>query len=349
MCEHADLARQLGVARFFEKQDGKTGSDEFFGGNKVRKLGFLLAEAMKHREEISSIITYGCAGSNHALATAAYAHKLGVPCILMLKPQHNSHVVRRNLLMDRYYGAQLVPVKNNTERALVTAALFKEHKQRFGKFPYLIPTGGSCPLGILGFVNAIFELKDQIAAGLMPEPDRMYAPLGSAGTVTGLLIGLKATGLKSRLHAITVEPEETPGEFVATLTDLFTKTVTLLRAKDPAFPALVFNPDDLDISYEHCGDDYALFTQEAVDAIRVAKTAGMQLDGVYTGKTFAGMVASLKESAEPHETILFWNTFDGRDFADKTARIDYHTLPEEFHKYFEEPVQELDRDQRVPA
>ena len=159
-----------------------------------------------------------------------------------------------------------------------------------------------------------------------------------------MLFGIKETGLKSTLYAITVEPEEHPGDFITTIQQLFNNTVTLLRSVDSSFPHLVFNEHDLAMRYQHCGEDYALFTPEGVEAMRTARQDTMYLDGVYTGKAFAGLIASLKEDTElvHDKTILFWNTFDSRSFSGLSGTQDHQNLPPEFHHYFTGPVQPLD-------
>lgn len=340
------FATKLGFAELYVKQDGLTGKKEkdgtrLFGGNKVRKLEFLLADALAHKAR--TVITFGCAGSNHALATARYAKLFGIKSILMLKPQHNSQVVRRNLLLDLDAQAKLTLSPTNSIRGICAINECYKHKQKYGTFPYIIPTGGSCPLGILGFVNAAFELKEQIAAGVMPEPDRIYVPLGSAGTTVGLLIGLKAAGLKSKVIAVAVEPEEQQYEFQSTIVKLYSQTVAMLHNIDATFPKLTLESEDFDIIDNCAGQDYALFTPEAVDAMQMLKASeNIVLDGVYTGKAFAGLLQDITKN-KPKGPILFWNTFCSDDFTEIVSKTDYKKLPIYFHRFFEEPVQELDR------
>ncbi len=320
----------------------KTGENSrLFGGNKVRKLEFLLADALKHNAQ--TIITFGCAGSNHALATSTYAHELGLKSISLLRPQPNSHIVRRNLLLGLSNGTTLRLSPTAELHKSVIIAELVNHKQLYGSFPYVIPVGGSCPLGILGFINAAFELKEQIARGLMPEPDRIYVPVGSCGTFVGLLLGVKAAKLKSRVIGVTVEPEEQEHEFLEKVLKLFKETNNLLYANDHTFTRFNLAASDIELFYKACGQEYALFTQEAVDAIKlVNKTENIQLDGVYTGKAFAGMLEHIQENPVAQEVVLFWNTFCADSFESQVVSQDYRKLPKAFHHYFETEVQALD-------
>src|SRR3989304_8286292 len=150
----------LGTRLYIKRDDlsGKKQSDgkRAYGGNKIRKLEFLLADALASNAK--TIITFGCAGSNHALATSLYAHALGLKCTVLLKPQPNAQQVQKNLLYHQLHGTELLYYKNNQDRAQGTHQIIKEVTERDGIPPYIIPTGGSCPRGVLGFVKAAFEL-----------------------------------------------------------------------------------------------------------------------------------------------------------------------------------------------
>lgn len=170
-----NLEKVLKLDSIFIKRDDLTGSSDLYGGNKVRKLEFLLGDALKNGAK--KIVTFGCVGTNHGLATACYANKLGIDCLLMLKHQPNSPVVRQNLLMDHYFNAKIEIFPNNQARKIALDTLLATDKDS-----YFFPTGGSVSLGALGYVNAAFELKEQIQKGSMPKPDVIYLPIGSCGT-----------------------------------------------------------------------------------------------------------------------------------------------------------------------
>lgn len=336
------LSQDLGVKLYVKRDDlsGKllANGRRLFGGNKARKLEFVLADAVNKGAQ--SVMTFGCIGSNHALATATYARELGLRCLLLLKPQPLSRVVYRNLLLDYDAGAELVMSPTNNLRAVAAMHVFFDEQQTRGSFPYVIPTGASTPLGALGYVNAAFELKEQINAGVMPAPDRIYLPIGSAGTASGLLVGLKAAGIKSKIYAVGVEPDD----FMQKTVQLVTQTQALLEACDQTFPHYEFDPADIEINMDFTGPDYAIFTPEAVQATKLMReTEHLKLDGVYSGKAFAAMLHNIARHECDDQTVLFWLTFCGDDFNDVMQATDYRRLPKPLHCFFETEVQELDR------
>ena len=331
---------------FYIKNDGVTGpvinGQRLFSGNKPRKLEFLLGDALTHNAK--SVLTFGCLASSHALATAVYAKKLGMQPICMLRQQANSHAVRRTLLLQLMNGTKLRYNPTRALHAMATADEFLQAKQKYGQFPYIIPTGGSCPLGALGFVNAIFELRDQIKKGLMPEPDYIFDPIGSAGTATGLLLGIKAAGLKSRLIAIHIEPEEEPQEMLNVVKKMYPETNALLHQADPSFPLIDFTEKDFEVVTGFGGDDYGLFTPEAMAAKKLLKeTENLELDGTYTAKAWVGMMHYIEKNKLHDKTILFWNTYDAGNYPE-LSKLNYKDLPEAFHAPFEQDVQPLDQD-----
>lgn len=335
-----NLSKELG-AQVYIKRDDMTGGASY-GGNKPRKLEFELARALSHQAK--SIITFGCAGSNHAVATSEYARKLGLQPVCMLKPQANSRVVQKNLRLHLANGTQLHYAPNNDVRKIATLITWLDLMNN-GLQPYAIPTGGSTPLGAFGFVNAAFELKEQIDAGLLPMPDYIYVPCGSCATTVGLLLGCKAAGLKSKIMAIAVEPEEEPQEFKTNIAKLFKETNELLqKVTQNKFPLLEIKPEDIEINLNFTGTEYAVFTQEGMDARNLLQKAeNIIIDGTYTCKAFAALVADIKSKKSENKSVLFWNTYCGAEFENRVATADYKNLPKCFHRYFEEDVQELDK------
>lgn len=326
-----------GVAALYVKRDDLSAA--LYGGNKVRKLEFLLGGAREGGAK--AVMTFGAAGSNHALATALYARRAGLQGISMLLPQPNAHSIRRNLLMGCRAGAELHHYDNPVKMTLGVAQEMFRHLRKDGRFPHVIPPGGSSPVGTLGFVNAAFELQRQVEEGLLPEPDCLYAASGTMGTVIGLLLGMAACGLRTRVVAIRVTPPPftTPGK----ARTLFKTTNTLLHDADPGFPLLPFPEDRFELRDDFYPPGYGVFTEAVVEAIQRAKaSAGLKIEGTYTGKAFAALLAGAASSALRGKTALFWNTYNSRDFSDEIAQVDYHNLPKAFHRYFEEEVQALD-------
>ena len=332
------LSEQLGI-NLFVKQDGLSGPyDEFgqrlVGGNKVRKLQYFLADALA--QQCSTVITLGYLGSNHALQTAVYAKRLGLKCITILKPQPNSPLVRKNLLLQKAFGAHMLLTNFcRSLREFPVEVLLELKQQEEGKTPYLVPLGGSSALGSIGYVQAVFELQEQIQQGLMPHPNHMYVTLGSGGTAAGILVGIKLLGLRTKLHLIIDEPENIPGFMENIMTQLFEETATLLHTLDKTIPLVRLAKEDYIIDSSYTGTGYGVETSECLASMNLMQEQeNIILDQTYTGKCFAALCADAKKK-HITETVLFWNTFCGEDMSDFTRDSNYLSLPQAFHSYFE--------------
>ena len=311
-----------------------------YGGNKVRKLEFLLGDALAH--DAKTIFTFGCAGSNHAVATSVYANQLGLKCVCMLQSQPNSRVVRQNLLLHQAYNSRLCFCTTRELRKIQTLCAWLDHKYTYGDFPYIIPTGGSNPLGALGFVNAAFELRDQINQGVLPEPDFIYIACGSMATTVGLMIGCKLAGLRTHIIPVVIQPVILQ-DYTSALKKLYAETSNLLHTADPSIPELLLNNEDLVLALDQCGSGYAVFSEEGVAATRILKQLeNIKLEGTYTGKALAALISDAEKLKD--KTVLFWNTFCGLDFSAQTSNTSYKQLPVYFQYYFEKDVQELDSE-----
>jgi 1-aminocyclopropane-1-carboxylate deaminase/D-cysteine desulfhydrase-like pyridoxal-dependent ACC family enzyme len=341
------LGAEVGVSQLYVKRDDLSG--KLYGGNKPRKLEFILASALCSKAK--EVVTFGGAGSNHALATAIYARQVGLKSISMLIPQPNARYVRRNLLMSHYCGAELhlcgAGLESVRNMPLVYAATVYQllrHRLKEGRLPHFIPPGGSSALGVIGFVNAALELRGQIAGGEMPEPDYIYVACGSMGTAAGLTLGLKAAGLAGWVIPVAVGSEKAAN--TGAMIKLISRTNSLLSSLDPSFPEFGLSETHVDIRHGHAGQRYALFTDEGMEAVALMRRReGIKLDGTYTGKTLAALRHDAKNGSLRGKAVLFWNTLNSRDFPDAISGLDYHDLPHPFHRYFEEEVQPLDHDQ----
>jgi D-cysteine desulfhydrase len=332
------LGEEIGIDQLWVKRDDLTG--KAYGGNKIRKLELLLGDAL--RSQAREVMTFGFAGSNHASATSVYAKELGLRSISMLMPQPNAEYVRQNLLLSFASCAELHHYDDSEALDAGVEDQLRRHARKTGREPAVIPPGGSVPLGVTGFVNAAMELKAQIDEGVLPEPDCIYATLGSTGTVVGLLIGLRAVGLGTRIKAVrVVDTDFIP---VTRTAELFNETVEFLSSLDSRFPQVQLAEEDIEVEDGFLGEGYALFTPEGIAAIReMRQTEGFHLDGTYTGKTLAALLAHAKAGELENRSVLFWNTLSSRDVSEIIADIDYRQLPPEFHRYFEEEVQSLER------
>jgi len=301
----------------------------------VRKLEFLLAAAQARGAR--SVITFGAVGSNHALATAIYARKLGLQPISMLVPQPWTERIQRNLLCGHAAGATLLHFNSRKAVSLGTIDQVLAEVRASGRRPFIIPAGGSSPLGVVGFVNAALELRDQVAAGDLPEPDAIYVASGTMGTCIGLSIGVAVAGMKTSIEAVRVTAA--PFTSLEKARRLFARTVGLLRKLDPSFPALAFPEAQFHVREGFLGEGYARATVEGAAAVqRAASAEGCVLEGTYTGKALACLLADAGAGRLAGKVAVFWNTSNGRDLAASIKDRDYHQLPADFHRYFEEPV-----------
>ncbi|MFZ5954571.1 MAG: 1-aminocyclopropane-1-carboxylate deaminase/D-cysteine desulfhydrase [Candidatus Dependentiae bacterium] len=332
----------------FIKRDDLSGAKDvegnhYYGGNKPRKLEFELGQALHNHA--GTVITFGGVGSNHALATSEYAKILGLKCIALLNSQPNSKNVQNNLLLHKKNETELFEYPDDQTRKVHTLTKWSDIKNNTGEFPYLIFPGASTPLGTVGFVNAAFELKEQIDKHLLPEPDYIYVPCGSFGTTIGLTLGCKAAGLKSHVVGICVIPEKFPGMYKQYAQLFFKQVNDFIHTQDQNFPVMELTDSDLTLRTEFTGSQYGLFTSQGQEALHLVKEKeNITLDGTYTAKAFAALINDIKSGNRANKNILFWNTYCGLDFSNQTREIDFTTLPVCLHKYFTNPVQPLDLD-----
>jgi len=280
------LSEQLGGPRLWMKRDDCTGLAT--GGNKTRKLEYLLAQAVHEGADV--VVTFGAVQSNHARQTAAACAAAGLPCHLMLARKvpwnHPGYETSGNALLDRLLGAT-VHLVDKGEVAERRVALLRELESR-GSLPYAIPVGGSDHIGAMGYARCAQELLEQSRALGFALTDILHAS-SSAGTQAGLLAGFAGLALdgdapRPRIHGINVsEPDRAtlPADVLR-----LGREVIAERALDATLTA-----DDVLVDHRYFGEGYGLPTPATVDAIRLlASTEGVLLDPVYSGKAFAGLV-----------------------------------------------------------
>ncbi len=297
------LSAQLGGPNLLVKRDDQTGLA--FGGNKTRKLEFLVADAQAQGADL--LITGGAAQSNHCRQTAAAAAKFGLACTLVLAGEPPTRP-SANLLLDQLLDATLVWTAPDARDA--TMDRVEEEARAAGRTPYLIPYGGSNETGALGYVFAMEELMRQDV-----HPDWIVVASSSGGTQAGLTVGARLFGYQGRILGVSIDkPEvELSRDIVA---DLATRTARRLGE------SLTFTQADILVNDSYLGQGYGVLSEREIEAIQLfARTEGLLLDPVYTGRAAAGLLDLIRQGFfKPGESVLFWHTGGTPAlFADKYA------------------------------
>lgn len=324
--EAGALDTNSGQRQVLVKRDDLTG--KLYGGNKVRKLEYLLCRAK--RRNAQRVATFGSVSSNHALATALYTKSLGLDCTCFLLHQFRTANVPRVLNMHLQAGTELVPYGGTRARRIRT---IREHLWR--RHACVIPVGGSSWLGTVGFVNAGLELADQLASGGIAVPDRVYVANGTMGTAVGIALGLALAGLRTNVHAVQVTED-----FVSNpeaLRRLLMKTAMLLRRYDDSIPADLAERGRCTFRSDFLGAGYAKTNAATERAVEIARDElGLNLESTYTGKAMAAMLHDLDQMQRAGQSVLFWNTYNSRPLEAGYERPDNASrLPEEFLRYFD--------------
>ena len=323
------LGREIELDCLYIKCDDLSGN--VYGGNKIRKLEFVLGQAL--RDGVKELLTFGLIGNRHALTTTICAQQLGMKCVCMMMPASVDNQVRHNLLLAYHSGAELHHQPKMPLLVLDTVYQLFRHKLRYGSFPrFLTGKGFSIP-GAIGYVNAALELKEQIAAGEIPEPDFIYVARGSSSTTVGLMLGLRAAKLKARVISMGAYPQNR--NLASKIRGFYGKTAYYLNSLDPGFPELEYSGDNADIRDGFSGkrdDCHIEKRKEAIDIMK--KTEGIELDSIYTGRALACLIDDAGKGQLKNRVVLFWNTFNSRDFSDVTSGVDYRSMPRGLHRYF---------------
>lgn len=285
------LSEKLGGPRILVKRDDQTGLA--FGGNKTRKLEFLVAEAREQGSKM--LISGGALQSNHCRQTAAAAARFGFECTLVLNgemPEHPS----ANLLLDQLFGAEIVTIKDRAYRDQVLRETYDKAVDA-GKRPYLVTYGGSSPTGALGYVFAMKEFMEQNV-----NADWIVFGTSSGGTHAGFVLGQRLFGYKGKVLGISIdEPEDWLKTRVSALAS---------DASEKLGERINFTRDDVLANEEYCQAGYGVLTDAEREAVKLfAKMEGLLLDPVYTGRAAAGMIDLIhKGFFKKEETVLFWHT-----------------------------------------
>ena len=265
------------------------------GGNKVRKLQTVLAEASAMGAD--TLITCGGLQSNHCRATSAAGAALGLRVVLVVNGTQQ-HRATGNALLDQLFGAEVRYTSSREERASTMEAVSKELKSA-GRRPYVIPLGASTPLGAAGFALGIQEI---LASGL--RPDAIVHSTSSGGTQAGLIAGCALFGLKTRVTGISADDPS------ATLAATVRGIVEALAERLGGSRASLGADRDIDVDDGFVGDGYGVPTERSTEALRlVARHEGIVLDPVYTAKAMAGLIERVRRGGfSAADTVLFWHT-----------------------------------------
>jgi D-cysteine desulfhydrase len=313
------LALEAGTGPLFVKRDDL--SSTLYAGNKPRKLEWALGEA--HAAGRQRVMTFGGLGTNHGLATALYAGRLGLACHVVLVDQPVDAHVRRRLQELLAVGAELHYGKNVPGAVLQTLRIFARHP-RTG----IVPTGGSSDTGVVGCIDAGLELAEQVRRGELPEPARLYVAVGTGGTAAGLAAGLALGGLRTRVVGVLVTDILPPTP--RRLDRLARRGLRLLAragaAVEPKRTAL-----ELEVEKGHVGNGYGHRTERGSGAVDLAeRLEGLELETTYTGKTLGALLVRERGRDEP---VLFWNSYSA--VHPEGPLPDWRELPRSLHPLFQ--------------
>ena len=284
------LSAVLNAPPLLVKRDDQTGLA--FGGNKTRKLEFLVAEAQAQGAD--TLLSAGALQSNHCRQTAAAAAKFGFNCILVLVGQPPVQA-SANLLLDQLFGAEIIWTEKSRRDAVLQETF--EHTSAQGKKPYLVPYGGSSPTGALGYVFAMEEF-----VGQKVKVDWIVFASSSGGTQAGLVLGKRVFGYEGKVLGISIdEPQRILQEHAAKLAS---------ETSERLGPRLEFASEEVLVNDEYAAPSYGVLTGAERQAISLfAKQEGLLLDPVYTGRAAAGLIDLVhKGFFKKDETVLFWHT-----------------------------------------
>lgn len=285
------LSAVLGGPKILIKRDDQTGLA--FGGNKTRKLEFLLGEAKEQGAKM--LISGGAIQSNHCRQTAAAAAKFGFECVLILTGEIPKQL-SANFLLDHLFGAKIITIADRKDRDAMIQKTFDDAVAQ-NKKPYLVPYGGSSPTGALAYAFAIEEFMQQNVA-----VDWIVCGSSSGGTQAGLILGKKKFGFAGKILGISIdESSEWVQNRVAQLA---------MQSSKYLGEELSFDPNDVLVKDDYCKVGYGIFTEAEREAIRLfAANEGILLDPVYSGRAAAGLIDLVRQGFfKKDETVLFWHT-----------------------------------------
>lgn len=300
------LSKELGVSLYL-KRDDMTGFS-LFGGNKIRKLEYLIGDAVA--KGCDTVFTFGATQSNHAMQTVTACRRYGLKPILYLVAivEPSEEDFRANMLIDKVLGAEIHIVsmdgKTEEEANSLSVELAEKHCKRLeaeGHKCCMVPMGGASPVGSAGFISGFVELSRQMTEIGRPA-DYIFHSSGTGGTLAGLIAGKKLINSDSFIISINASPK--PIEHYAKIAKLATDALTYLGSNKTV------SVNDLHFDQNYYAPGYEIPNEGASNAIKLlARTEGILLDPVYTGKAFAGMLDYIRTARIPRgSNVVFWHT-----------------------------------------
>ncbi len=295
------ISEALGGPNLWIKRDDCTGLSS--GGNKTRKLEFLMADAVEQKAD--TIITQGATQSNHARQTCAIAAKLGMKCHILLEDRtgydDEAYTYNGNVLLDQLHGASISVRPGDSDMNAEMDQLAMQLRDD-GNKPYIIPGGGSNEIGALGYVNAAFELTHQANERSL-RIDHLVHATGSAGTQAGLVLGMEAMNSGIPVYGVSVRAERQKQE--ENVYGLLQRTAAFMGYS----PNLV-EREKVVANSDYVGPGYGLPTDAMVEAVKMlAQYEGILLDPVYSGKGFSGLIDLVRKGHfKKDENVVFLHT-----------------------------------------
>jgi len=318
------LSAEVG-AEIWVKRDGLT--HPVYGGNKVRKFEFIFGDVLRKGARV--VLTGGGLGSHHTLATAVVAHQFGLQAVCSYYCQPITGEVKHNLRLSPPLGIKAHFCGDYLGLALSFLYYYLRWLVRTGRPPYFIYPGAPGTLGVLGYVNAAFEIKAQLEGAGVPEPEVIFVAVGSCGTFAGLLLGTRLAGLKSRVVGVRIIEKDVANR--PKIARMVNKAARYLRRRAPSVPGVQIEPEEVDLLDGYMGPGYAHPTEEALRAVeRAAQTEGLPLETTYTGKAMAALLDYA--ARHPGARLLFVDTFAE---APTLVEGDWRDLPEKFWPVFD--------------
>lgn len=320
----AQLSERVG-ADVWVKRDGLT--HRVYGGNKVRKFEFVFGDLLRKKARV--VLTGGGLGSHHTLATAVLARQFGLQAVCAYYCQPLGEEVYRNLRLSAPLGIDAHFCGDYAGLAVSFAWQWLRWFLRSGRPPYFVYPGAPGTLGMLGYVNAVFEIQGQLARLGGPEPESIWVAVGSCGTIAGLILGARLAGIRSRIVGVRIIEEDVANR--AKIARLVNRASRYLRRHDPTVPPVEIGPEEVSLVDGYLGAGYAHPTGAGRQAVAlVAGTEGLRLETTYTGKAMAALLDHARR--HPGARLLFVDTYTE---SVALREGDYVSLPERFWTVFD--------------